>query len=91
MPTTDDLAAALTALGRRVTTTEARISAAENRLAASQNTVTLDLRANTAELKRIADLLTRNLAATNQLGTLLASADIVQASRATPTTPWKPV
>lgn len=79
------------ALRRDIKTLETRVASAENRLAATENTLAAQTRTLAPLLVRIAGTLDKQLAATNQLGQLFAAAELLQATRSTPATPWKPI
>jgi exonuclease VII small subunit len=74
---------------RRLTTLETRLKTAETRIQTLEHRLATDLEEANRQLSRGNDLAERHLAAANQLGQILASAEIVQAARSQPTTPWK--
>jgi hypothetical protein len=76
-------------LTRRLSALETRLKTAENRIQTLEHRLSTNLEEATRQLSRGNDLAERHLAAANQLGNIIAQAEIVQAARSSPTTPWK--
>lgn len=87
-PTTDELKTLIDGLTARVRSLETVRVAQERRIAELERAPNLG--ALTSVLQRLVEISERRLAADNQLGTLLAGAEQLQATLSTPKTPWVP-